>query len=167
MRVRRAAAPDRHLFSVSLCKSSLTHLHASSLSQPFSVSRSKSVQSHIHFLERLATDKDRLVEGPGTHHPCLTHNRLFFNHFTSFPVGVGCLWLVDFPSWHKCMSKNPPPGRKARPRTRIGWWTAKQGTDGDSQKLQMTMGVQPPRWKKLQDERQREQECPIFNGRGH
>ena len=36
-----AAGPDRHLFSVSLCKSSLTHLHASSLSQPFSVSRSK------------------------------------------------------------------------------------------------------------------------------
>ena len=33
--------PDRHLFSVSLCKSSLTHLHASLPSQPFSVSRSK------------------------------------------------------------------------------------------------------------------------------
>ena len=43
--------PDRHLSSVSLCKSSLTHLHASSLLQPFSVSRSK--VSRVKFISQV------------------------------------------------------------------------------------------------------------------
>ena len=44
--------PGRFLLSVSSCTSSLSHLHASSLLQPFFQYRDKKgVQSHIHFAQ--------------------------------------------------------------------------------------------------------------------
>ena len=52
--VRRAAASDRHLFSVSLCKSSLAHLRIFTFTAFFHFRDQKSVQSHIHFLLCLA-----------------------------------------------------------------------------------------------------------------
>ena len=57
-----SARPDRHLFSVRLCKSSLTHLHASSLLQPFTVSRPKKCPEPHSFLSSALGEHERRVQ---------------------------------------------------------------------------------------------------------
>ena len=84
--------PDRHFFSVSLCKSSLAHLHASSLSQPFSVSRSK--VSRAIFISFLGENVDNNFTARIFQHFYALRIRRGTHSFFFISVAL-CFWLAS------------------------------------------------------------------------